>query len=69
MTPDRHEALKWKMTDAAVRIAEASVTPIMITRDDTVLQQGTGTLFQIGKYRLMVTAAHVFDNLRACPKT
>ena len=63
MTLDRHETLKWKMTNAAIAITKASVTPILKTRDGLTLQEGTGTLFQIGRHKLMVTAAHVFDDI------
>jgi len=63
MKQDRHDSLKWEMTDAAIRIALSSVTPILVTRDNAVFQQGTGTLFQVGEHELLVTAAHVFDNL------
>src|SRR4051812_17356986 len=63
MTPNRQEALKWKMTNAAIAVAKASVTPILKLKDGQLLQEGTGTLFQVGKYKLMVTAGHVFTDI------
>jgi hypothetical protein len=63
MTPNRQETLKWRMTNAAIAIAKASVTPILKMKDGQLLQEGTGTLFQIGAHKLLVTAAHVFDDI------
>jgi hypothetical protein len=61
MTANRQDTLKWKMTNAALAITKASVTPIMRSKIGQIGQEGTGTFFELGKHKLMVTAGHVLQ--------
>jgi hypothetical protein len=51
------------MTNAAIAITNASVTPILKSKNGEVVQEGTGTFFQIGQHKLMVTASHVLEEI------
>jgi hypothetical protein len=67
MMPDQQETLKWRMTNAAIALTKESVTPILATRNGIPIHAGTGTLFELGEHgqhKLMVTAAHVFHEIR-----
>jgi hypothetical protein len=61
MAANSQDTLKWKMTNAALAITKASVTPILKAKDGQIAQEGTGTFFQIDSHKLLVTAAHVLE--------
>jgi hypothetical protein len=63
MVADRQDTLKWKMASAAIAVTKESVTPIMKTMEGKMVHAGTGILFQVGMHKLMVTAAHVFQDI------
>src|SRR5262245_16598961 len=58
------DTLKWKMTAAAMAVTKQAVTPILMVRDGAAQQEGTGTFFQVGEHKLIVTASHVLEGIR-----